>query len=225
MIFSDILEEHLKARGVSLEEFRELTVRLMSYGVLCRDESRVEQQLYDRYLRVEESINEYFGLIGVNIFHDSRFAYLRLYPPGSRIPGVAEAEDAGFGGGLRSRLNQHEVALVLVLRLQYDQALREGKVDDEGFVNESLESLGIAMKNRLDRALPDKLTERRRIFQRLRQLRLIHYQSDDVLDNNEAWLRIHPMIIQFVNDDLLDQMEETLSPGETTDGDAPAQAH
>lgn len=217
MIFSHTLEQHLEGKGLGLDDFRQLALRLLSYSVLCRNESQVEQQLYDHYLRMEEAINEYFSLIGVNVFHEPRFTYLRLYPPGSRIPGVAEAEEGAFGGGLRSRLNQHEVALTLVLRMQYDQALREGKVDEEGFVNESIESLGIAMKNLLDRALPEKLTERKRLFQRLRQLRLIHYSSDDILDNSEAWLRIHPMIVQFVNDDALGEMENALNPPQTPD--------
>ena len=119
-----------------------------------------------------------------------------------------EAEDQAHGGSLRSRLSQAEVALLLVLRVQYDKALREGQLDEQGYVSESMESLGIAMKSLLGRAMPDKLTERKRLFHRLRQLRLIDYRQDQDIDSGEAWLRIHPMIVGFVSDQALNALEQ-----------------
>jgi hypothetical protein len=67
-----------------------------------------------------------------------------------------------------------------------------------------MEAIALAMKNWLNRSLPEKSTERRRIFQRLRQLRLIEYRSDEELEQSEAWLRIHPMIVDFVSVDAVD---------------------
>lgn len=213
-MLTESLQDELEPKGISLDEFRELCLRLLNYGVLCRAESQTEQQLYDRYLRIESLVQEYLQLMGVAVFHDPRFAYLRLYPPGANVPGMEDIEQNSFGGGLRARLKQDEVALLLVLRLQYDKALREGQLDDAGFVSESMESLSIAMKNLLGRSLPDKVTERRRIFNRLQQLRLIKFRQDDDIDTAEAWLRIHPMVVSFVTDDAIDAMQEALS-GET----------
>lgn len=204
------LTEQLEKTGVSLGEFQELCLRLLNYGVLCRDESLIEQQLYDRYLRVDEWVIEYLGMVGIQVFHDRRFAYLRLYPPGAQVPGMDEAFDQAFTSGLRARLRQDEVALLLVLRQQYDRALREGLLDEQGFVTESMESLGIALRNQLGRSLPEKLTERKRIFERLRKLRLIQYRQDDNLESGEMGLRIHPMIVSFVNDEALLALEEAL---------------
>ncbi len=198
-MLSDVLQEALEHEGVSLAEFRELLVRLLNYGVLCRAESQTERQLYDRYLRIAALVEEYLSLIEVRAFHDARFEYVRLYPPGAEVPGM-DTDESAFGGSLRARLTQQEVALVLVLRAQYDKALREGQVDEQGFVTESLEALGIALKNLLGRSLPEKITERRRLFQRMRQLRLIAYRQDEDLENGEAWLKIHPMIVHFVSD-------------------------
>ena len=219
-MLSDYLQKKLEQANVDLEEFRELLIRVLNYGVLCRTESQVEQQLYDRYLRVAELVDDYLGLIGVKVFHDRRFEFLRLYPPGSNVPGMDDAEDGAYSGSLRSRLTQGEVALLLVLRVQYDKALREGKVDENGYVTESMESLGIAMKNLLGRSMPDKLTERKRLFQRLRQLRLIDYRQDDDVDMGEAWLKIHPMIVSFVNDDALQALEQ----GDYTQSDVTVEA-
>jgi len=209
MSLSDYLEERVSARGVALDEFRELLVRLMNYGVLCRDENQAERELYDRFLRVEDAAREYLDMLGIGVHHDRRFEYLRLYPPASRLPGMDGAEDGAFAGSLRARLTQNEVALLLVLRAQYDKALREGKVDEHGFVAESMEALGIAIKSLLGRGLPDKLTERKRLFQRLKTLRLVDYRQDEDLENGEAWLRIHPMIVDFVSPEALAALGES----------------
>ena len=211
-MLSDYLAERLEKSGVHLDEFRELLVRLLNYSVLCRNESQIEQQLYDRYQRIPLLVQDYLDLIGIRLHHDERFEYLRLYPPGSRVPGMEDAMDdaasQAWSGSLRRRLSQAEVALLLVLRLQYDKALREGQVDENGYVSESLESLAIALKNHLGRGLPEKITERRRLFQKLRQLRLIEYRQDEDIDSSEAWLRIHPMIVEFVNDEAIEALKQ-----------------
>ncbi|MEY8264393.1 MAG: DUF4194 domain-containing protein, partial [Bermanella sp.] len=160
------IEQLLEKEGVSLKEFSELLIRLLDYGVLCRDESQVEQTLYDRYLRLETLVQDYVSLLAIRIQHDRRFQFVRCFPPGAQVPGM-EDDTQAFNGGLRVRLNQNEVALVLVLRSQYDKALREGQVDEQGCVLVSLESLSIALKNLLSRSLPEQLTERKNLFRRL----------------------------------------------------------
>jgi len=202
------LEQRLEAAAVSADELRELLVRLLNYGILCREESQTERELYDRFLRVEDAARELLDLFGIGVLLDRRLEYLRLLPPGSQLPGMEGAAEQAFSGSLRARLSQNEVALLLVLRVQYDKALREGKLDENGFVSESFESLGIAMKNLLGRPLPDKVTERKRLFQRLKQLRLIDFRQEEDVDNSESWLRIHPMIVDFVGGDALAALSE-----------------
>lgn len=201
MILSNFLEQKLEAENISLAEFSELAVRLLNYGVLCRNESQIEQQLYDRFLRLAPLMQDYLGLMGVRLYHDTRFEYLRLYPPGSAVPGLDG--DESLNANLRQRLSQNEVAMILVLRLQYDKALREGQLDDNGYVTDSIEAISIASKNLLGRNLPSKLTERKVLFQRLRKLRLIEYRQEIEFDNSEAWIKIHPMIVSFVTDEAL----------------------
>ncbi|MEJ2609273.1 MAG: DUF4194 domain-containing protein [Candidatus Thiodiazotropha sp.] len=206
----DHLEQRIKEHAVSLGEVRELLVRLLNYGILCRDESHTERELYDRFLRIEQPVRELLDLFGIGLQLDHRFEYLRLLPPGAQVPGMEGANEQAFSGSLRARLTQHEVALLLVLRVQYDKALREGRLDEQGFVTESFESLGIAMKNLLGRPLSDKVTERRRLFQRLKQLRLIDFRQEEDIDSGESWLRIHPMIVDFVGEEALATLQEGL---------------
>jgi hypothetical protein len=207
MHLDDYFRKRLEPSGVALEELRELLIRLLNYGVLARAESQVERELYDRFMRIEELVGEALSLYGIEHHHDRRFEYVRLYPPGSRTPGMDQAEERAFGGSLRARLSQNEIALILVLRAQYDKALREGKIDEKGYATEPLEAISLALKNWLNRSLPEKAMERRRLFQRLQQLRLIEYRTEEELEQGEAWLRIHPMIVDFVSTDAIDAVQ------------------
>lgn len=202
----EAIERELDKQGLKTTEFSELLVRLLDYGVICRDESQIEQQLYDRYVRLEELVADYLSLLEIRIQHDKRFQFVRLYPPGAQVPGLVDKESYQGGQAFRSRLNQNEVALILVLRAQYDKALREGMVDEQGCVMASLEAISIAMRNLLKRNLPEHLTERKQLFRRLKQLRLIQVSNDDSLTDNDTWLRIRPMIMSYVSDQVLSEL-------------------
>lgn len=207
MNLSSYIEERLEPSAVTLEQLQELLVRLLNYGVLVREDSQVVRELYDRFVRIEEIVSEVLSLYGIRVHHDRRFEYVRLYPPGSRTPGMDFAEEHAFGGSLRARLTQNEVALVLVLRAQYDKAVREGKIDERGYATEPLEAISLAMKKWLNRSLPERLLDRREVFKRLRKLRLIDYRDEDQLDQIEAWIRIHPMIVDFVSTEAIEALQ------------------
>lgn len=220
----DHLETRLESAAVSYEQLRELLIRLLNYGVLVRDESQTTRELYDRFRRIENIVEESLALYGIELHHERKFEYVRLYPPGSRRPGMDHAEDEAFGGSLRARLSQHEIALILVLRAQYDKAIREGKLDDRGFATEPLEAIGLAMKNWLGRSLPEKAGERRAVFRRLRQLKLIEYREEDDLEQAETWIRVHPMIVDFVGNDAIDALTESPLEAKANGGAAASEA-
>ncbi|MDX1343907.1 MAG: hypothetical protein R3227_16175, partial [Reinekea sp.] len=67
----------------------------------------------------------------------------------------------------------------------------------------SIENITISLRNLLKRTLPEKLTERRQLFGRLRQLRLIQLNQEINEDSADLWIRIRPMIISYVSDDVL----------------------
>ena len=200
------IETELEKEGLNRKEYSELLVRLLDYGVICRDESQVEQTLYDRFVRIEPLIADYLDVLGIRIQHDHRFQFVRLFPPGAQVPGMQEEALDEQTPAFRQRLSQSEVALILVLRAQYDKALREGAVDEQGCVMVSFEGLTIAMKNLLKRNLPEQQTERKALFRRLRQLRLIQLQNEDNVADGDIWLRIRPMIMSYVSDDVLNSL-------------------
>lgn len=223
------LGEQLKNKHLSADEFTELVIRLMDYGVLCRDESAVEQKFYDRFVQCEELVEDYLSVLALRLEHNRRFGFVRLFPPGAQVPGMQDDDQQPFNGGMRARLTQMEVALVLVLRIEYAKQLREGRVDENGCVLVSIESLGIAFNNLLKRSLPENLTDRKALWRRMRQLRLVHYQQEDDLDNTEAWLRIRPAITSFVTDEALNSLLDGSGPDgsglEETVEDPAAQIH
>lgn len=197
------VEEQLGKLNISLNEFSELVIRLLDYGVITRDESQVESILYDRYLQCSEVLDEYLSIMRLIIQHDRKFCFVRVFPPGAIVPGIQSIDDAPFNGGFRDKPSQQEVAVILVLRVEYEKGLREGQVDEKGCVMVSLESLAIALKNLIKRPLPENQGERRAIFKHLRQLRLIKFNSELDLDSEESWLSIQPSITSFVSDEVL----------------------
>lgn len=207
---TDSLEQALEPHNLTLRDWRELIQRLLDYGVLCRDDSQVEAELYDRFERIEALVDDYLNLMGVRLHHDTRFQFVRLIPPGARVPGVEDESDEPFNGGFRTRLNQAEIALVLILRAEYDKAVREGVIDENGCATLSLEAVALASKNLLQRSLPEQLAERRQLFRRLRQLRLIHYAQEADLEQNDSWIKVRPLIVNLVNNEWLENMKRDL---------------
>lgn len=207
---SQLLEAQLDKHNISLDNWRELVQRLLDYGVLCRDDSQVEAELYDRFVRISEVVDNYFSLIGIRFQHDPHFRFVRVLPPGARLPGMEDESDESFNTGLRSRLNQHEIALILVLRAEYDKALREGSIDEQGCATLSLEAIALAMKSLLRRSLPENMGERRQTFKRLRQLRLINFFAEADIDSGESWIKIRPLIINLVSNEWLTQIRNHL---------------
>lgn len=201
----EAMKTALATKGSTGPEFSELMIRLFDHGVLCRDESKKEAELYDRYVQLAELIEDYLSVLDIRILHDRDFHMVRLFPPGAEVPGLSDA-DSAFNTGLRERLTQAEVALVLVLRAEYDKALREGSLDEHGNVLISMEALNLAAKNLLGRALPESITERKSLFRRLRQLRLIRSSNDDEIEDTEAWLTIRPGITSYVTATALEQL-------------------
>ncbi|SDT94627.1 DUF4194 domain-containing protein [Halopseudomonas salegens] len=213
----DALDAALSERGLSNDDFSELMIRLLDRGVLSRDQSKREAELYDRYLKVAELVEDYLQVLRIRILHEPRFQLLRVFPPGAEVPGLIDAAEQDQGG-LRERLNQQEVMLILVLRAEYDKALREGDVDELGQVMLSLEALNLAYRNLLGRTLPDQQGERQALLRRMRQLRLIRSPADTGPDS-EAWLTIRPGILSLVTDTALGQLA---SPTDDSDAEPSA---
>ncbi len=202
-MIAEAIEEALKTLNISKDDFSELLIRLLDYGVINRDESQVEAKLYDRYIQCEALVEDYLSMLKLRILHDRKFLFIRIFPPGSTVPGMIDIDPGAFNNGFRVKPGQQDIATILVLRIEYEKSLREGQVNEKGCVLLPLEGLAISFKNLLKRSLPDSHGERKHIFKRLRQLRLINFNADSDLDSADSWISIQPSITSFVSDDVL----------------------
>lgn len=209
---TDLLEQKLEAIGLTPNAFSELLIRLLDYGVISRNESQIEASLYDRYLQCSELLADYLEPMNLQIMHDAQFRFVRVFPPASVVPGAADddaVQDSPFQSSFRTKPTPAAVAVMLILRVEYEKALREGKVDELGQVLLPLEELVITMKNLLKQSLPESQGERHAVFRQLRQLRLIKYtnESDLSIENSQdSWIRIEPGITSFISQAMLDQL-------------------
>jgi hypothetical protein len=208
---TDLLDKNLDTVGLTSSAFSELIIRLLDYGVISRNESQIEASLYDRYLQCIDIVEDYLAPMHLVLVHDSQFRFIRVFPPAAVVPGVADgnSQDSPFQTGFRTKPSPNAMAVILILRVEYEKALREGKVDELGQVLLPLEELVITMKNLLKQSLPESQGERQSLFRQLRQLRLIKVnpETDLALEiSQDSWLRIEPSITRFVNQAMLDQL-------------------
>ena len=206
----DAIKLQLEAANISQREFSQLLIRLLDRGVIYRDDSQIERELYDRYIRLALLVEDYLSLLSVRLLHDRQFQYVLAFPPGATVPGLADEGDRTLIG-LKARLNQAEVAVVLVLRAEYDKSLREGQVDELGQVSVPIEALSITMKTLLNRSLPENNQERKKLFSRLRSMRLITLL--DEADSIDSWIKIRPSIVSYVSESVLDSIADELADG------------
>ena len=80
-MISDLIQESLKKFNLSNDDFSELVIRLLDYGVITRDKSQVETKLYDRFVQCEDLIEDYLSPLKLRIQHDRKFSFVRLFPP------------------------------------------------------------------------------------------------------------------------------------------------
>jgi hypothetical protein len=217
----DDFEEALKQARISGEGFREAVYRLLEYGAVVAADTQPERRIYDTVIRGFSLFDNYLRRMGCRLYHDRQLEYLRLYPPGARIPGV---EDDGLPSeGLRERLSQIEATTLLVLRFLYDQKLGEGQVDDDQEAAVQLDELTSLMSTALDLTLSTNLSERRQILRRLQRLKAIRVDPDADLQSPENWLFIRPMILTLVSPEWIEMANQRIESAIEPDDESDAQ--
>lgn len=200
----NLLLEKLHDKNLKLERFHEITSRLLSIGIIVRDEGGVEQRLYDDARRVDEVLSETFALLAFRLVHDAKNEFYRLYAPGAQIPGMTED---GYEPvlALRARLSPDFVAAALALRFMYQQGLAEGggRLTDTGEVLVRFDELATTLQTQVKRLLPDTPTECKQLLAELKKHRIIHFNSSFAMDDEDALIAIRPVILGIVSDEAL----------------------
>ena len=176
--------------------------RLLAYGVIVRDEDRIEQLLYDDARRVETMLEEYFDVAGLLLHHDATNQFYRLYAPGAVVDGLPEDIYEPVPS-LRARVSTDFVAAALALRFIYQNKLNNGDIQPQGEVLIGFEELAITLQTQLKRPLPATLIEKKSLLAELRRHRLLSFSSSFSIEDEDALLAIRPTILGVVSNDAL----------------------
>jgi len=197
------IEQRLSVEGTGMvtpARYAELAGRLLASGVVWREHSRPEADLYDDAIQCEQLLREWFTSIGFVLVHDSDARLLRLYPPGD---GGGEDDEGGVRR-LRARLSRDFVAAVIALRFLYTEALtgRRPLVDERLTI--SLEELSQAVVSLLAHKLPNATSERAALLRELRKHRVLHFIESDDMGDMQMGLAILRPVMSFVSDEALE---------------------
>jgi len=200
-IFTGIYEQ-LATANLKLERMREIITRLMSQGVIVRDEDRVEQLLYDDSRRIENLLEEYFDIAGFRLYHDETNQFYRLYVAGAVADGLPE-DDIEPAPSLRARVSADFVAMALALRFLYQSKLNMGDIQPQGEALVSFEEIAATMKTQLKRDLPTTMGDKLGVLSELRRHRLLSYSAEFSIADEDALLAIRPTILGIVSNDAM----------------------
>jgi hypothetical protein len=196
------LREKLAEANLTMERFREIATRLLSYGALVRDEDRTEQLLYDDARRLESLLSEYFEIVGMLLHHDINAQFFRLYAPGAVVDGLPEDPLAPVPS-LKARVSVDFVAAAIALRFLYQGKLDQGLIDTQAEALISFEDLAVTLQSQLKRQLPESNGERMSLLAELKRHRLLRYQSTFSVTDEDAYLAIRPTILGVVSNEAL----------------------
>lgn len=224
-MWTDHLEQELENRNLCLNDLRAVLLRLLDKQVIYRNESQVESELYDLFVRMQDVVETYLGILGITVFCNPQLNFVIAYPPGSDIPGVASGE-AGQSA-LQRRIHADEAGLMITLRLLYEEKIREGEIDERGCVFVPLETVFTRYLSITKKEMPTAENERRSLFNTLKQLRLVEYTD---LVGAEQWIGIREIIMHFTLNGIVEALSECehieaeshselLGPTEGTDPD------
>jgi Domain of unknown function (DUF4194) len=202
MNISTVVREQLSVANMKNERFREIITRLLAYGVIVRDEDRIEQLLYDDARRVETMLEEYFDVAGLLLHHDATNQFYRLYAPGAVVDGLPEDIYESIPS-LRARVSTDFVAAALALRFIYQNKLNNGDIQAQGEVLIGFEELAVTLQTQLKRPLPASLSEKKSLLAELRRHRLLSFSSSFSIDDEDALLAIRPTILGIVSNEAL----------------------
>lgn len=198
MNLSSYIENQINEVDVNIEEFGNIAIYLMDNGVICRDDSKAEKSLYDKFIRVEEEMMQYLLIIGVRIYHNKEFFSVRAYAPDAIHPHSNDITEEG-SSLMRLSINKELAAALLVCYLLYEQYRSEGRLEDDftavveqhEFITAHAAMLGIDVIQNNNKNISTE------IYKALKRIRAVNYHPDFLI-SDEYPLIIRPYIYDII---------------------------
>jgi hypothetical protein len=186
----------------AVQDFERAAYRLVTEQVLYASDrgARVAYHL------IEDHFDDYLAALaplGIRLERNAHYRYVVALP--------------AHGEGTPVTLE--ETLLLLVLRQRYDEAARQGQIEDQGEVVVELPELQEAYQALVGRAMPDVGTLRTlvRALKRWGVCRLIESESDDP---QPFHLRARPAIVEVVGEQWLQRLDQHNRDDDAADDDA-----
>jgi hypothetical protein len=196
-----------KAAGEEFSDVQEVMHQLLDKQVIYRAQSEAERRRYDRFIRCESVIKNYLSVLGISVFHDHESGYVAAFPPKTRTPDN-EIEDEGESPTLlRLKLSAWQKILIIALRHEYEEGLRNGNLLEDDIV-EVIESEFIILLNKAFKRTDASRSVLKEHFKDLKRLRLIAIPSG-FEEENDSIIQIRPMILRFTFDNLYETLSQS----------------
>lgn len=186
----------------AVQDFERAAYRLVTEQVLYASDrgARVAYHL------IEDHFDDYLAALaplGIRLERNAHYRYVVALP--------------AHGEGTPVTLE--ETLLLLVLRQRYDEAARQGQIEDQGEVVVELPELQEAYQALVGRAMPDVGTLRTlvRALKRWGVCRLVESESDDP---QPFHLRARPAIVEVVGEQWLQRLDQHNRDDDAADDDA-----
>ncbi len=174
----------------AVQDFERAAYRLVTEQVLYASDQRTRVA----YSLVEEFLGDFAAALeplGVRLERNAHYRYVVALP--TQADGVL--------------VTLAETLLVLVLRQRYDEAMKQGQIEDAGEVVVELPELQEAYQALAARAMPDvgELRELVRSLKRWGVCRLVDSEPDDP---QPFHLRVRPAIVEIVGEQWLQRLDQ-----------------
>ena len=186
----------------AVQDFERAAYRLVTEQVLYASDRGAKVA----YHLIEDHFDDYLAALaplGIRLERNAHYRYVVALP--------------AHGEGTPVTLE--ETLLLLVLRQRYDEAARQGQIEDQGEVVVELPELQEAYQALVRRAMPDVGTLRAlaRTLKRWGVCRLVDSESDDP---QPFHLRARPAIVEVVGEQWLQRLDQHNRDDDAADDDA-----
>lgn len=209
MNLNNYINNHIGDVDVSVDEFGDIAIYLLDTGVICRDDSKTERDLYDKFVRVKEELMQYLSILGIHLYHNEEFFSIRAYAPDSVHPNSEKVFEDG-SSLMRLSINKELAASLLISYLLYEQYRSEARLKDDftavveqhEFVTAHATMLGIDIVQSGNKNISTDT------YKMLKKLRAVNYHPD-FFSSDEYPLIIRPFIYDIVPEENLQTIEES----------------
>ncbi|NVK41556.1 MAG: DUF4194 domain-containing protein [Oceanospirillaceae bacterium] len=191
-MLTDNIQAAAQRRGLSIETFRKIILRLLGRQVIYRLKSQRDRELFDAFLMLRESVTDYLDVMGIRLAVNEQGGFVIAYPPGSSVPGIEEEALVDQGAEIQRRLKAEEKGLLLALRMIFEDTLRAGTLTDEGLAMAELSAVYTRYQQIVGREMASNVTEREKSFDQLKRMSIIHECGD--IQDSESLLSITPIV-------------------------------